>query len=101
MLTTASSSETAERLAGQLVERRLAACVNILGPMRSVYRWKGAIERGEEYLLLIKTTIQVAQQLPKLFSEIHPYELPECIQLAVEAGGAAYLGWVAGEVVAK
>ena len=98
VLTTIGSKELAERLAGQLVEGRLAACVNIVGPIRSVYRWRGKVEREEEYLLLIKTTQERVAQLQAAFKELHPYELPECVELAIDGGSAAYLAWLTGEV---
>lgn len=98
VLTTVANGEAAEKLAGELVERRLAACVNIVGPIRSVYRWKGKVEREEEYLLLVKTTVEQAARLAAAFAELHPYELPERVEMAVEGGSAAYLEWVAGEV---
>ena len=98
VLTTIGSKELAERLAGQLVEGRLAACVNIVGPIRSVYRWREKVEREEEYLLLIKTTQERVAQLQAAFKELHPYELPECVELAIDGGSAAYLAWLTGEV---
>ncbi len=98
VLTTIGSKDLAENLAQQLVERRLAACVNIVGPIRSVYRWKEKIEHEDEYLLLIKTTAAHAPRLQAAFQELHPYELPECVELAIEGGSQAYLAWLAGEV---
>ena len=101
VLTTIGSKDGAEKLAEQLVERRIAACVNIVGPMRSVYRWRQKIEHEEEYLLLIKTTSGHAAQLQTAFKELHPYELPECVELAIDSGSEAYLAWLTGEVGAK
>jgi periplasmic divalent cation tolerance protein len=98
VLTTVGLQEKAEEIAGQLVERRLAACVNIVGPMRSIYRWKGVIEREQEYLLIIKTTAERAAELANAFSELHPYELPEHVELAIEGGGSAYLEWLGAQV---
>jgi periplasmic divalent cation tolerance protein len=98
VVTTIGSKDGAEQLAVQLVERRLAACVNIVGPIRSVYRWKEKIEREEEHLLLIKTTMERAAKLQAAIKELHPYELPECVELAIEGGSEAYLAWLAGEV---
>jgi periplasmic divalent cation tolerance protein len=98
VLTTIGSKELAEKLAQQLVERRVAACVNIVGPVRSVYRWKEKIEHEDEYLLLIKTTDAHAPRLQLAFQELHPYELPECVELAIDGGSEAYLAWLAGEV---
>ena len=98
VLTTIGSKDLAERLAQQLVERRVAACVNIVGPIRSVYRWKEKIEHEDEYLLLIKTTAAHAPQLRAAFNELHPYELPESVELVVDGGSEAYLAWLAAEV---
>ena len=98
VLTTVGLLEKAEQLAGALVERRLAACVNIVGPIRSVYRWKDAIEREQEYLLLIKTTAERAADLAAAFSELHPYELPERIELTIDGGCNAYLEWISAQV---
>jgi periplasmic divalent cation tolerance protein len=98
VLTTIGSKDGAEQLARQLVERRLAACVNIVGPIRSVYRWKDRIENEGEYLLLIKTTTSHTAQLQATLKQLHPYELPECVELAIDGGSEAYLAWLAGEV---
>ena len=98
VLTSVSSEDKAEELAGKLVERRLAACVNIVGPIRSIYRWKGAIEREQEYLLLIKTTAERASELAAAFGELHAYEVPEYVELAIEKGSSAYLAWLDAQV---
>lgn len=98
ILATVGQLDEAERLAGELVERRLAACVNIVGPIRSVYRWKDAIEREQEYLLLIKTTAERAADLAAAFTELHPYGLPERVELVVEGGSEAYLDWLTAQV---
>ncbi|MGA2904511.1 MAG: divalent-cation tolerance protein CutA [Candidatus Korobacteraceae bacterium] len=98
VLTTVGLKEAAEKLAQQLVERRLAACVNIIGPIRSVYRWKQKVQNEQEYLLLIKTTAEHATQLQSAFKVLHPYELPECVQLPIEGGSEEYLAWLAAEV---
>ena len=88
----------AEQLASALVERRLAACVNIVGPTRSIYRWKDALQSEQEYLLFIKTTAERAANLAATFAELHPYELPEQVELAVDGGSDAYLQWVSAQV---
>jgi periplasmic divalent cation tolerance protein len=90
--------EKAEALASALVERRLAACVNIVGPIRSIYRWKDAIEREQEYLLLIKTTAERAADLAATFSELHPYDLPERVEFNIEGGSGGYLEWLSAQV---
>jgi periplasmic divalent cation tolerance protein len=98
VLTTVGLKEAADKLAEQLVERRLAACVNIVGPIRSVYRWRGAVHHDAEYLLLIKTTAERAAELQSELKSLHPYELPECVEVAVTGGSEEYLAWVAVEV---
>lgn len=95
VLTTAGSREEAERIAQALVDRRLAACVNISAPMRSVYRWKGAVESAEEFVLLIKTAAASFDRVRDAIKELHSYELPECIALPIEGGSAEYLAWIA------
>jgi periplasmic divalent cation tolerance protein len=101
VLTTLSDEQQASDFAAALVERRLAACVNIVGPIRSIYRWKGKLERESEFLLIIKTTSEQTARLEAAFDELHPYELPERVELSVEGGSEAYLAWIAGEVQAE
>ena len=97
VLTNLPERAVAERLAGMLVEKRLAACVNILAPCRSVYRWKGAMQHDEEHPMLIKTTVERYPALEQAVRAAHPYELPEIIALPIERGLTAYLQWLAGE----
>lgn len=97
VLTNLPDRAAAERLAELLVERRLAACVNILAPCRSVYRWKGALQHDEEHPMLIKTTAERYAELEEALRAGHPYELPEIIAVPVERGLPAYLDWVAVE----
>jgi len=99
VLTTIGSQEAAAQFARQLVERQLAACVNIVGPMRSIYRWKHRIEDEEEFLLIIKTTGERAAELETAFGELHPYELSERVELSIEGGSSAYLDWIAAQVI--
>ena len=87
----------AERLADTLVEKQLAACVNILAPCRSVYRWKGAVQHDEEHPMLIKTTSARYAALERELRAGHPYELPEIIAVPIERGLPAYLDWVVAE----
>ncbi len=98
VLTTLADEQETEKFAAALIERRLAACVNIVGPIRSIYRWQGKVEREKEFLLIIKTTSEQASRLEAAFKELHPYELPERIELSVEGGSETYLSWVTGEV---
>jgi periplasmic divalent cation tolerance protein len=97
VLTNLPDRETAERLAGALIEQRVAACVNILAPCRSVYRWKGAVQREEEHPVLIKTTAERYPALEAAIRAAHPYELPEIIAVPIEHGLPAYLAWVDAE----
>jgi periplasmic divalent cation tolerance protein len=97
VLTNLPDRAAAERLADLLIERKLAACVNILAPCRSVYRWQGAVQRDEEHPMLIKTTAERYPALEQALREGHPYELPEIIAVPIERGLPAYLDWVAAE----
>lgn len=94
VLTTTSSQEEARRIANALVERRLAACVNILPQIESIYRWKEKVEEAREFLLLIKTTESAVERLHDAIQELHSYEVPECIVLPIESGGEKYLNWI-------
>lgn len=98
VLTTAGSAEEANKIAEALVERRLAACVNVVGPIASVYRWKEKVERAQEWLLVIKTTAGVADTVGDAIKELHSYELPECVVLPIDGGSEAYLEWVGENV---
>lgn len=98
VLTTCASSEEARRIAHELVERRLAACVNIIPQIESVYRWRDEIETATEYLLAIKTTAAAFERLRDALRRLHSYELPECAQIVIEDGSAAYLDWIADSV---
>jgi periplasmic divalent cation tolerance protein len=98
VLTTAGSQEEARRIAHALVERKLAACVNIVPGVESVYRWQGKVESSPEWLLLIKTTSAAFPGVRDGLRDLHSYELPECLLLAVADGDPAYLQWL-GESV--
>ncbi len=87
----------AQHIARSLVERRLAACVNICAPCQSVYRWQGQLEEASEIPLLIKTQSARYAELERALRELHPYEVPEIIALPIAAGLPAYLDWVAQE----
>ena len=94
VLTTAGSSEEAQKIAGALVERRLASCVNIVLGIESVYRWQGEVESAQEWLLIIKTRSQRFDEVRAAIEELHSYELPECIMLEIADGDKAYLDWL-------
>lgn len=93
-LTTLPADGDVEQIARQLVEEKLAACVNILPPMRSMYRWKGAVESADERQLVIKTTAARLPALEARLRKLHPYDVPEFIVLPITLGSAAYLSWV-------
>jgi periplasmic divalent cation tolerance protein len=97
VMTTLPDAAAAERIAAELVAARLAACVNVLAPVRSVYRWKGAVETADEVPLMVKTTRERYAALESALRAAHPYELPEIVALPVAAGLAPYLEWVAAE----
>lgn len=95
ILTTVPSVELGEQIGRALVEGGLAACVNVLPPMVSIYRWKGDIQRDTEYQLVIKTVRSRVDDVRDCVGEWHPYDLPELLVLPVEGGDPAFLAWVA------
>jgi periplasmic divalent cation tolerance protein len=96
--TTINDPEQAEQIARTLLEARLVACVNVLGPCISLYPWQGKLARETEYLLLMKTTTACEAAVITRLQEIHPYEIPEVIVLPIEAGSPTYLSWLAAAV---
>jgi len=98
VLTTAGSQDEARAIARALLERRLAACVNIVSQIESIYRWKGAVEEAQEWLLLIKTSASVFDKVRAAIQELHSYEVPECICLTIEDGSSQYLEWIGDSV---
>jgi periplasmic divalent cation tolerance protein len=98
VLTTAASNDEAHKIARALLEGRLAACVNIVSKIESIYRWQGKVEESEEFLLIIKTTEAALERLQEAIRELHSYELPECIVLPVVDGSQPYLNWIAASV---
>ena len=97
VVSTLPDRESAEKIAKILVDARLAACVNVLAPCKSVYRWQGAIEESGEVPVLIKTTAGCYDRLESAMRAHHPYELPEIVAVPVARGLPGYLGWVASE----
>jgi periplasmic divalent cation tolerance protein len=101
VLVTTGDEQQAQSIAHHLVDERLAACVNIVGPIRSVYRWRDAVEDDPEFLLLIKTRASLLGRLERRVLELHSYEVPEVLALAPSGGSAAYLGWLFQATVPK
>ncbi len=101
VLVTASSADEAARLARALVDERLAACVNIIPGLRSIYRWQGQVEDAAEVLLIIKTGHHLLAALTDRVRVLHSYTVPEVIALPISGGAAPYLEWLAGEIRAQ
>jgi periplasmic divalent cation tolerance protein len=100
VLSTAGTRAEAERLAAALVEERLAACVNLVAPLTSIYRWRGRVERAREVLLVIKTRRALVPRLSARVRDLHSYDVPEVIAVPVVAGAAPYLAWLSAEASA-
>jgi periplasmic divalent cation tolerance protein len=98
VLSTAGSEDEARKIARHLVENRLAACVNIVPQIESIYRWQGKVESSREWLLLIKTTAERFPAVRGAVRELHSYELPECVAINIEDGSADYLEWIGQSV---
>lgn len=94
---TCASEDEARRLAGLLLQARLAACVNIIDGVESFFHWQGKIDRAEEHLLIIKTQAALFEELAQLINQHHAYETPEIIALPIVAGSADYLSWIEEE----
>ncbi|MFH1841671.1 MAG: divalent-cation tolerance protein CutA [bacterium] len=94
VLSMCANREQAESIARHLVERRLAACVNVLGEARSIYHWRGAVEQATEWLLLIKSRRVLFDALRAEIEKLHSYEVPEVLALTVVDGSPAYLDWL-------
>lgn len=100
VLSTTGSEAEAAKIARALVERKLAACVNIVPKIVSVYRWKDKVESADEYLLIIKTTRDCKDQMIAALRALHSYELPECLVIGIDGGSEEYLQWLAASVAA-
>lgn len=97
VMTTVDSREAADRIAQHLLDARIAACVQVIGPVTSRYWWQGKIEQGEEWLCLIKTRHALYERVEAAVRDLHPYEIPEIICIPVTAGSARYLEWLMAE----
>lgn len=98
VFTTTEKKEDAERIAKSVIEAKLAACVQIMGPIESTYRWKGKIEKSAEWFCFIKSTRKLYPDLEDAIKKEHPYEVPEIIAVPVSGGSADYLEWLKGQV---
>jgi periplasmic divalent cation tolerance protein len=98
ILTTAGSEEEAERISAALVDRRLAACVQVIGPISSRYRWQGEIETAQEWMCVAKTEASRYPQLEAAIRELHSYDEPEIVATPIVAGSSGYLDWVSHSV---
>lgn len=94
VLTTIDSEEAAERISAALVERRLAACVQVAGPVSSTYRWQGEVERAREWTCVAKTTAERYAEVEAAIRELHSYDEPEIVATPIVAGSAGYLAWI-------
>ncbi len=99
--TTTETKELAQKIAKYLVEQKLAACVQISGPIESTYRWKGNIERASEFLCLIKTRTSLFKKVEAAIKKLHPYETPEIIAVPITQGSKDYLNWLDTETENK
>jgi periplasmic divalent cation tolerance protein len=94
IVTTTERQEDARKIADLLVERRLAACVQIVGPVTSVYRWQGKVESAQEWQCQIKTRQAILDDVADAIHEVHPYEVPEIVAVPIVAGSREYLSWL-------
>lgn len=98
VMTTVEQRSDAERIARALVEKRLAACVQVAGPITSYFHWEGRLDSAEEYLCFIKSRVDLFPELEAVIGEMHPYEVPEIIATPVTRGGTDYANWLAAEL---
>jgi periplasmic divalent cation tolerance protein len=92
------NEEEAGKIAQALVGERLAACVNVVGPVNSIYRWRGMVENASEYMLMIKTSVRHFSNLERRVRELHSYEVPEIVAVTLSAGSRPYVGWLAESI---
>ena len=98
ILSTTSTKDEAQNIAKVLVERKLVACVNIVGPIESIYRWKGEVENAQEFLMVIKTEAGRFAEVRDAIKGMHSYEVPELIEVSIENGSADYLKWISESI---
>lgn len=98
ILTTFNKKERAQKLARTLIEQRLSGCVQIIGPVESIYRWKNKIEKSKEWLCLIKTKGSFYDKIEKIIKEINQYEIPEIIAFSLAKGSKEYIKWLSDEL---
>ena len=98
VLTTVGSEQEADRISAALVERRLAACVQVAGPIASRYRWRGEVEEAREWQCLVKTEAGRYDEVEAAIRELHPYDEPEIVATPIVAGSAGYLAWISENV---
>nr|MBU1328444.1 divalent-cation tolerance protein CutA [Candidatus Omnitrophota bacterium] len=99
VITTVSEKKDAEKIAKVLIYGRLVACVQIIGPIKSIYRWKGKIENANEWVCLIKTRKTLYKKVESAIRKIHPYEVPEIIAISIAKGSEDYLKWLSDETI--
>ncbi len=98
IFTTIENKEDAEKIAKSLIEKRLAGCIQIIGPISSIYWWKNKIETSQEWLCIIKSKKNLYEEIEKSIKEIHPYEIPEIIAMPIISGNKDYLKWLDNEL---
>jgi periplasmic divalent cation tolerance protein len=99
--TTMATREVADTIARALLDNHLAACVQVVGPIKSTYWWQGVIEESEEWLCLIKTTQSLYDEVEQTISRLHPYKTPEIVATPIVNGSKSYLGWIRDETMAR
>lgn len=99
VITTVSKKTDAEKIGKRLIDKRLAACVQIAGPVKSIYRWKSKIETAKEFMCIIKTRKIFYKKVEKAIKKIHPYEIPEIIAMSIAEGSRGYLKWLSDETL--
>ena len=99
VFTTVEKREDADRIASAVVHERAAACAQIVGPIRSIYWWKGKVEEADEWLCMMKTRKDLFSALEKEIKKVHPYDVPEIIALPIVAGAKSYLEWIEEETI--